>query len=347
MVGKIKIGADIEELERHMKSVIKKCLITGITGQDGAYLAQFLLKKGYEVIGVLSQGHQHSMERLKLLGVEGNINLLSCNLTDVDHIQKLLSDVRPEEIYNLAAISSVGFSFEKPEQTMQYNVLSVVALLEAIRRLRMDVRMYQASSSEMFGNSPSLPVIEDSLLNPISPYAISKVTGHLLVKNYRLAYKMFCCSGILFNHESVLRPDNFVTKKILSTAVKISKGSQEKLKLGNISIKRDWGYAPDYVQGMWLMLQQSFPKDYVIASGQTRSLQEFVDFTFRNLNLCWEDHVEIDKNLYRPADIAVTMGDASKAKKEMGWEYELSFSDLVTQLVKDEVQFQTFHTLIC
>jgi GDPmannose 4,6-dehydratase len=268
-------------------------------------------------------------------------------LTDIDSVQKLLSDVRPDEIYNLAAISSVSISYEKPYQTMQYNVLSVVALLEAVRRLGLDTKVYQASSSEMFGNIPVLPAVEETLLNPISPYAISKVAGHLLVKNYRSAYKMFCCSGILFNHESVLRPVNFVTKKILSTAVRISKGSQEKLRLGNIATKRDWGYAPQYVRGMWLMLQQSKPDDYIIASGETHSLQEFVELAFDHLGLRWKDHVEADKSLYRPSDIAVTFGDASKARKEMGWEYDMSFSDLVVILVKEEVQYQTFRTLLC
>jgi GDPmannose 4,6-dehydratase len=324
-----------------MRTVTKKSLITGITGQDGAHLAQFLLKKGYTVIGVLSEGHQHSLERLKALGIADKVQLFHCRLTDIDPVQKFLSNVRPDEIYNLAAVSSVGISYEKPDQTMQYNVLSVVALLEAVRRLGMDTKIYQASSSEMFGNAPALPVVEDSLLNPVSPYAISKVAGHLLVKNYRSAYKMFCCSGILFNHESVLRPVNFVTKKILSTAVRISKGSREKLKLGNIAVKRDWGYAPQYVQGMWLMLQQSKPDDYVIASGETHSLQEFVQLTFEKLKLRWKDHVEIDKSLCRPSDIAVTLGDAGKAKKEMGWKYDMSFSDLLDTLVKEEVQYQT------
>ncbi|MBF0504283.1 MAG: GDP-mannose 4,6-dehydratase [Candidatus Omnitrophica bacterium] len=327
------------------RKVPKKSLITGITGQDGAYLAQFLLDKGYEVSGVLSDGHQHSLHRLKILGIADRVQLLSCRLTDIDCVGKLLSEVQPNEIYNLAAISSVGISFEKPDQTMQYNCLSVVALLEAVRRLGIKTRVYQASSSEMFGNALCLPVTEDSILNPISPYAISKVAGHLLVKNYRLAYKIFCCSGILFNHESVLRPDNFVTKKIVSTAVRISKGSREKLKLGNITIKRDWGYAPQYVRGMWLMLQQALPNDYVIASGQTHSLQEFVELAFINLDLRWEEHVDIDRGLFRPSDITVTLGDSSRARKEIGWEYDMSFSDLVKILVKDEVEYQTTQIL--
>jgi GDPmannose 4,6-dehydratase len=322
---------------------MKKALITGISGQDGAYLAQLLLNKGYAVSGVLSHGHEHSLQRLKLLGIASKVQLFTCRLTDIGHVQKLLSQVRPKEIYNLAAISSVGLSFEKPDQTMHYNCLSVIALLEAVRRLGIDSKVYQASSSEMFGNLQHLPACEESLLNPISPYAISKVAGHLLVKNYRSAYKIFCCSGILFNHESVLRPVNFVTKKILSTAVRISKGSREKLILGNITIKRDWGYAPEYVRGMWLMLQQPKPDDYVIASGETHSLQEFVQLTFKNLGLRWKEHIQIDKALYRPSDIAVTKGNAAKARKAMGWKYEITFSDLITTLVKEEVQYQRSH----
>lgn len=320
-----------------MQKIVKKSLITGITGQDGMYLAKLLLEKGYEVIGVLLEGHQHSLERFKLFGLADRVQLRSCRLTEIDCVQKLLSEVRPDEIYNLAAISSVGLSFEKPYQTMQYNVLSVVALLEAVRRMGLNAKVYQASSSEMYGNATSLPVSEGSVLNPISPYAVSKVSGHLLVQNYRLAYKMFCCSGILFNHESVLRPVNFVTKKILATAVRISRGSREKLRLGNLSIKRDWGYAPQYVQAMWLMLQQPQAQDYVIASGEAHSLQEFVACTFEELGLKWEDHVEIDKDLHRPSDIAVTYGDASRAKKELGWEYKMSFKELVSILVKEEL----------
>jgi GDPmannose 4,6-dehydratase len=316
---------------------VKKSLITGITGQDGMYLAKLLLEKGYEVIGVLSQDHQHSLERFKMFGLANRVQLHSLPLTEIDGVQKLLLEIQPDEIYNLAAISSVGFSFEKPYQTMQYNVLSVIALLEAVRRLNLNAKVYQASSSEMFGNAPVLPIAEGSLLNPISPYAVSKVTGHLLVQNYRLAYKMFCCSGILFNHESTLRPINFVTKKILSSAVRISRGSSEKLRLGNISVKRDWGYAPHYVQAMWLMLQQPQPQDYVIASGESHSLQEFVALAFESLGLRWENHVEIDQGLYRPSDIKETYGDASRAKKEMGWEYKMSFQELVSCLVKEEL----------
>jgi GDPmannose 4,6-dehydratase len=319
---------------------MKKALITGITGQDGAYLAQFLLSKGYAVTGVLSEGYQHSMSRLKYLGIADCVGLRTCSLMDVESVKELVKEIRPCEIYNLAAISSVGLSFEKPDLTMRYNCLSVVAILEAVRRLDTESKVYQASSSEMFGNVPVLPVREDTLLNPISPYAVSKVAGHLLVKNYRLAYNMFCCSGILFNHESVLRPANFVTKKILSSAVRISLGSNEKLKLGNVNIKRDWGYAPKYVQGMWLTLQQSKADDYVIASGQAHSLQEFVELAFAQVGLPWKNHVEYDKSLYRPSDINVTLGDAGKAKRELRWEYNMPFSELVSVLVKEEIEYQ-------
>ncbi len=314
----------------------KKILITGITGQDGVYLAKFLLDKGYAVSGLLSDGHTHSVERLRPFGFADRVQLLPCRLTDINDVRRVLDKVQPDEIYNLAAISSVGASFEKPFESVQFNVLSIAALLEAVRLSGRKTKIYQASSSEMFGNAAVLPADEKTLLNPISPYAVSKTAGHMLVKNYRTAYKMFCCCGILFNHESVLRPAHFVTKKILSTAVRISRGSPEKLRLGNTSIKRDWGYAPEYVKAMWLMLQQSEPDDYVIASGEARSLQEFVEAVFSRLGLDWKEHVETDQTLYRPSDIHVTWGNASKAGKVLGWTYAMSFDQLVAALVRDE-----------
>jgi len=320
----------------------KKSLITGITGQDGAYLARFLLARGHRVTGVLSKGHKHSLQRLKLLGVAEKIEWLTCDLKDPQGVGKLLSKARPQEIYNLAAISSVGLSFEAPYPSVYFNVLTITALLEAVRRLKLDAKIYQASSSEMFGNAKKFPANENTLLNPISPYATSKLAGHMLVRNYRLAYKIFCCSGILFNHESVLRPDNFVTKKILSTAIRIAHGSREKLYLGNTAIKRDWGYAPEYVKAMWLMLQAPAPDDFVIASGETHSLQEFVELVFENLGLDSKKHVETDKNFYRAMDISMTLGDSTKAKKVLGWKYAMPFPKLVSTLVRDEVHYQKY-----
>lgn len=319
---------------------MKNILITGITGQDGAYLARFLLDKGYAVTGILSEEHSHSLTRLALLGVVDKVKLVPCRLTDEKDVQRLISAAQPQEIYNLAAFSSVAASFQKPEECLHFNVRSVTALLEAVRLSGLPIRIYQASSSEMFGNPLSLPAHEGTPLVPVSPYAISKVSGHLLIRNYREAHGIFCCAGILFNHESVLRPDHFVTKKILSTAVRISKGSGEKLRLGNVYVKRDWGYAPEYVKAMWLMLQQERPDDYVIASGETHSLEEFVQMVFHILGRDWKEHTQTDPSLLRPADIAVTWGDPSRARRVLRWNYGLSFADLVRTLVRDEVEYQ-------
>ena len=322
-----------------MAKELKTCLITGITGQDGAYLAQFLLAQGYDVIGLLAEEHTHSLGRLAVLGFADKVRCVSCRLTDSEALKRVLLAERPQEIYNLAAFSSVGASFQEPVQCLHFNVLSVAALLEAVRAVHFPVRVYQASSSEMFGNTASA-AHEATPLNPISPYAVSKVAGHLLIRNYRAAHHMYCCSGILFNHESVLRPEHFVTKKILSTAVRIARGSREPLRLGNIAVKRDWGYAPEYVKAMWLMLQQPDPEDFVIASGVSHSIKDFVDQVFRELGLDWHQHVQSDPSLYRAADIAVTLGDPARARKIMGWNYALSLPDLVKKLVADELRAQ-------
>ena len=319
----------------------KKALITGITGQDGIYLASFLLEKGYAVTGLLSEGHSHSKDRLKWMGIEGKVEFRSCQLTDKLQVKAILEEICPEEIYNLAARSSVGASFVYPGETMHFNVLSVHSLLEAMRSSGSTAKLYQASSSEMFGNTDKLPVDENTPLCPVSPYAISKAAAHVLVKYYRQEYQLFCSSGILFNHESMLRPHNFVTKKILSAAVKISQGSKEKLKLGNMDVSRDWGYAPYYVQAMWRILQGPRADDYVIASGEAHSLEEFVKAVFAYLGLSWEKYVEVDSSLYRPADIRTMYGNAGKAEKELGWRYEMTWEKLVETLVKDEIYFQT------
>jgi len=317
---------------------MKRALITGVTGQDGAYLSKFLLGKDYKVYGVIRNSTAANLQNLKLLGIENCIKLSMANPFDLSNIIRLLEKIRPDEIYNLAAQSSVGFSFEQPTGTVEFNILSTLNLLEAMRILPLKAKFYQASSSEMYGRVRVLPVTEETALQPVSPYAVSKAASHWITVNYREAYGLFCCCGILFNHESVLRSRHFVTKKIISTAVRISKGSREKLTLGNIQIRRDWGYAPEYIKAMWLMLQQDDPDDYVIATGEAHSLQEFVDLVFRYLQLNWEEHVIVDRGLYRPLDIDIIYGNSAKAKKKLAWEYHLAFEDLVKLLVEEELK---------
>jgi GDPmannose 4,6-dehydratase len=324
---------------RSEKGIMKKAVITGITGQDGSYLSKVLLDKGYEVYGIVRDSTATNLANLKFLGVEDRIELIPANLLDLSNVIRLLDKTKPDEIYNLAAQSSVAISFDQPIGTIEFNVLSTLNLLEAIRILHLEAKFYQASSSEMHGRVKTLPVTEKTVLHPVSPYAISKATGHWIAINYREVYGLFCCSGILFNHESVLRPRHFVTKKIIATAVRISKGSQEKLRLGNIEIKRDWGYAPEYVKAMWLMLQQDYPDDYVIATNEAHSLKEFVELAFASLGLNWEKHVIIDKSLYRPSDIDIIYGSSKKAKERLGWVYNISFDNLVELLVREELKY--------
>ncbi len=251
---------------------------------------------------------------------------------------RLLERIKPDEIYNLASQSSVGLSFEQPIGTVEFNIMSTMNLLEAIRILPIKAKFYQASSSEMYGKANELPITEKTALHPVSPYAVSKAASHWMTVNYREAYGVFCCCGILFNHESVLRGEQFVTKKIISTAVRISRGSKEKLKLGNIEIKRDWGFAPEYVKAMWLMLQQDEPDDYVIATGEAHSLREFVELAFSYAGLDWKEHVAIDEALYRPSEIDVIYGNPAKAKAKIGWEYNLPFENLIKWLVEEELK---------
>ena len=319
---------------------MKRALITGISGQDGPYLSEILLKQGYKVYGIIKHFSEDNLANLKYLGIEKEIELVQMNLRMLSEVKKLLDMTRPDEIYNLAAQSSVGLSFQQPIETVEFNVMSTLNLLEAIRTSGLKTRFYQASSSEMFGAVKKLPVSEETVLHPVSPYAISKATDHWLTVNYREAYGLFSCCGILFNHESVLRGQTFVTKKVLSTAVRISRGSKEKLTLGNTSIQRDWGYAPEYVQAMWLMLQQDEPDDYIIATNEAHSLQEFVELVFKSLKLDWKEHVKIDKALYRTSDIKIIYGNPQKAKKRLGWKYEMTFSELIKTLVKEELACQ-------
>jgi GDPmannose 4,6-dehydratase len=317
---------------------MKKTLITGVTGQDGAYLSRVLLEKGYKVYGTVRDSIAPHSRNLKLLGIENSLELIPTDLLDLSNVIRLLERIKPDEIYNLASQSSVGLSFEQPIGTVEFNIMSTMNLLEAIRILPIKAKFYQASSSEMYGKANELPITEKTALHPVSPYAVSKAASHWMTVNYREAYGIFCSCGILFNHESVLRAGHFVTKKIISTAARINKGSKETLRLGNIEIRRDWGFAPEYVKAMWLMLQQDEPDDYVIATGEAHSLREFVELAFSHAGLDWKDHVAVDKALYRPSEIDVIYGNPAKAKAKIGWEYNLVFENLIKRLVEEELK---------
>ena len=316
---------------------MKKALITGITGQDGSYLTKYLLAMDYEVYGMIKNSLDENLDNLQYLGVIDKVALIKADVMNREAVRKHLEAIRPDEIYNLVAKSSVAQSFGQPLGTVEFNVMTTLNLLESMRDLSLDARFYQASSSEMYGKVKNLPVVEDSVLHPVSPYAISKAAGHWLAINYREAYNMFCCCGILFNHESVLRPHNFVTKKILSAAARISTGSKEKLILGNIEIRRDWGYAPEYIKSMWSMLQQDEPGEYVIATNEAHSIKEFAELAFSHVGLNWIDHTVIDEKLYRHSDIDVIYGDPSKARKQLGWDYKLPFEELVGTLMQEQI----------
>lgn len=316
---------------------MKKALITGVTGQDGAYLSRFLLDNGYDVYGLVTDHDRWSLGNLSFLGTLDQVTLVHADLMDLSQLRQILSETAPAELYHLAAQSSVARSFDVPLETVKFNVMGTHNLLEAIRFLSLPCRFYHASSSEMYGRVRNLPVVEDTVLHPVSSYAISKAAGHWLAINYREAYNMFCCCGILFNHESVIRPSYYVTKKIISTAVRISRGSQEKLVLGNVDVRRDWGYAPEYVKSMWLMLQHDEPDEYVIATNDVHSLREFAHHAFQYLNMDWEEHTISDKGLFRPLDIEIIYGDPLKAKTILGWKYDLTFEDLIQRLVEEEL----------
>jgi len=317
---------------------MKKALITGVTGQDGAYLSRVLLEKGYKVYGTVRDWITLRSRNLKLVGIENRLDLIPTDLLDLSNVIRLVERIKPDEIYNLASQSSVGLSFEQPIGTVEFNIMSTMNLLEAIRILPFKAKFYQASSSEMYGKASELPVTEKTAMHPVSPYAVSKAASHWMTVNYREAYGLFCCCGILFNHESVLRAEHFVTKKIISAATRISGGSRETLKLGNIEIKRDWGFAPEYVKAMWLMLQQDEPDDYVIATGEAHSLREFIELAFSYAGLDWKKHVTIDEALYRPSEIDVIQGNPAKAKAKMGWEYNLPFEKLIKLLIEEETK---------
>ena len=312
-------------------------IITGITGQDGAYLAELLISKGYKIIGIVRDSENINKSKLEYLSVVDQIEWQQCELTDEKDVTKLLEDYKPTEFYNLAAQSSVFKSYQDPILTLSFNTLSVATILECIRQTDKTIKFYQASSSEMCGNVNSLPITEDSTLYPVSPYAVSKCTSFWLTVNYRESFDMFCTSGISFNHESYLRNENFIIKKILNTAFEILEGKKEILELGNIDIKRDFGYAPKYVEAMYLMMQHKTPDHYILASGKSISLKKVVFYIFDKLNIS-RDKIIVNKDLFRPNEIMDIYGDSSKAKKILNWEYEISFFDVLDIIIDESIE---------
>ena len=311
---------------------IKKALIIGVSGQDGAYLAKLLLQKGYEVHGTSRDHEVSSFANLVSLGIRNRVKTMSMVTSDFRSVLTALQRAEADEIYNLAGQTSVGMSFAYPVETFESILIGTMNLLECLRLLRHPGRFYNAGSSEVFGNTKK-PATETTPYHPRSPYAAAKAAAHFAVTNYREAYGLFACTGILFNHESPLRPARFVTQKIVSTAVRIANGSKEKLTLGRLDIRRDWGWAPEYVEAMWQMLQQEKPDDYVVATGKEHSLQQFVAETFRQLGLGWREHVVSDPKLFRPSDIERSCGNAAKANRKLGWKCRCGFSDIIRMLL--------------
>ncbi len=317
---------------------MKVALITGVTGQDGSYLAELLLEKGYKVVGIKRRTSIISTTRIDHLFENPNFVLEYGNMNDSGNLHRLLLTHKPDEIYNLAAQSHVRVSFETPQETADFVAMGTLRLLEAMRNVCPQTKFYQASSSEMFGDNPEFPQSELTRLMPASPYACAKVFAHNICRNYRESYGMHISSGILFNHESPRRGETFVTRKITTAAAKIKLGLHDKLFLGNLEAKRDWGYAGDYVKAMWLMLQQETPDDYVISTGVTYSVQQFLQKTFQIAELNIEDHVEIDPRLFRPHEVPLLLGDASKASEKLGWEPETSFDELVLMMYESDLE---------
>ncbi len=315
---------------------MKKALITGITGQDGSYLAEFLLEKGYKVAGMVRRSSTESFERID--HIKYRIELKQADLLDQLSIIDAIKEFEPDEIYNLAAQSFVPTSWTQPILTGEFTALGVTRMLEAIRHINKNIKFYQASSSEMFGKVQQIPQSEKTPFYPRSPYGVAKVYGHWITVNYRESYNIFACSGILFNHESPRRGREFVTRKVTEGAAKIKLGLAKELRLGNLDAKRDWGYAKDYIRAMWLMLQQKEPSDYVIATGKEHSVEELVNIAFGHLGLKWKDYVVIDPALLRPAEVDHLVGDCSKAKKELGWEPHVSFNELIEMMVEADME---------
>jgi GDPmannose 4,6-dehydratase len=306
-------------------------LITGITGQDGSYLADFLLTKGYRVAGMVRRASTENFERIEHL--RGRVEIHQADLLDQLSLITLLKRVRPHEVYNLAAQSFVPTSWEQPVLTGEFTALGVTKLLEAIRLVNPEIRFYQASSSEMFGKVHEVPQTERTPFHPRSPYGVAKTYGHFITVNYRESYGIFACSGILFNHESPRRGKEFVTRKVTDGVAQIKAGLATTLSLGNLAARRDWGFAGDYVEAMWLMLQQPAPDNYVVATGETHAVEELCELAFSRVGLSWRDHVVVDPALVRPAEVDLLLGDASKAEQMLGWQPRVSFQGLVEMMV--------------
>ena len=324
---------------------MKKALITGITGQDGSYLAELLLSKGYEVYGIIRRSSSFNTGRIDPIYRDPHVanvrlRLVYGDLNDASSLNKLIRTIQPDEIYNLGAQSHVRVSFDIPEYTAEITGLGTIRLLEAIRESGLKPKFYQASSSEMFGKVQEVPQRETTPFYPRSPYGAAKLYGHWITVNYREAYNMFACSGILFNHESPRRGETFVTRKITKAAARIKLGLQQDLYLGNLDAKRDWGFAGDYVEAMWLMLQQPVPDDYVIATGETHTVGEFLEVAFGHLGLDWKRHAKIDPRYYRPTEVDLLIGDASHAKKSLGWEPKVRFKELTIMMVEGDLRME-------
>ncbi|WHZ25191.1 MAG: GDP-mannose 4,6-dehydratase [Nitrospira sp.] len=320
-----------------------KALITGITGQDGSYLAELLLSKGYDVYGIIRRSSSFNTSRIDGIYqdphiVDARLHLLYGDLNDASSLNRILRTVRPDEIYNLGAQSHVRVSFDIPEYTAEITGLGTVRLLEAIRESGVQPKFYQASSSEMYGKVQEIPQRETTPFYPRSPYGAAKVYAHWITVNYREAYGLFACNGILFNHESPRRGETFVTRKITKAAARIKLGLQQDLFLGNLEAKRDWGYAGDYVEAMWLMLQQNQPDDYVVATGETHTVREFLDAAFGRLGLDWHRHVKIDPRYYRPTEVDLLIGDPAKAHRQLGWKPTVDFHRLAVMMVEADLE---------
>jgi len=315
---------------------MKTALITGVNGQDGSYLADLLLTKDYKVYGM--ERRCSTKNRVNTHHLEGKINFINGDLTDQNSLLRCLQESKPDEIYNLGAMSFVGESWNSPEATGDVDALGVLRMLEAVRAYGKDIKFYQASTSEMFGKVTEIPQTETTRFYPRSPYGVAKVYGHWITKNYRESYGMYACSGILFNHESERRGIEFVTRKISNAVARIHCGLDNYVSLGNIEPQRDWGYAPDYVEAIWLMLQRSNPQDYVIATGQTHSVKDFLKIAFECVDIKdWERYVKQDPQFMRPAEVDHLVGDASKAKKDLGWSPKTSFSEMIQRMVTNDI----------